>query len=147
MTNPMSRSSQTILEMMHERTKGKERHVLFKAVAERIRTGMLDPAEAALIAGWFEKLANGGDPKRTFYGETRGRHKGSTGEKFVNFDYVRLPDHVDLCWNMRRAMRDHGPKSVFKKVSRLYGVTPEYVEEIWDEISPSLDDDPDLLAK
>lgn len=137
----------TVLHILADTTKNADRALLFRAVSERIRSCMLDHDEAALIAEWFDRLAQGQDPKRVFYGETRGRKKGATGSKFVSGAEVRLPDHIDLCWRMRQAMTQHDPDAVFAAVAKLYSVTVEYVRAIWEKVSPTLAPDPSAPGK
>ena len=141
-----STSAKTTLHLFAENTKGADRSALFGLVSERIRTCMLDSSEAAFIAAWFDRLAAGEDPKRVFYGETRGRKRGSTGTKYVRGTDVQLPDHIDLCWNMRRAISQHDPETVFAAVAKVYSVTPDYVREIWEREGPTLAPDPKLLT-
>lgn len=136
-----SDAAPSALHLIDGNTKGADRAILFGAVAERIRSCMLDPTEASLIAGWFDRLAAGDDPKCVLYGETRGRKRGTTGEKLYA-PGVRLPDHADLCWRMREAMTQHDPESVFAAVAKVYSVTPEYVRQIWHEVGPTLAPDP-----
>lgn len=144
---PGTTMATSALHVLAANLRGADRSILFGAVAERIRSCMLDPAEAAFIASWFERLAAGDDPKKVFLGETRGRKKGSTGAKFVRGTEVRLPDHADLCWSMRRAMAQHEPDAVFAAVAKVYSATPEYVRDVWESVAPTLAPDPSLPRK
>lgn len=133
-TKPIS-----ILRMMDSHVKGQKRATLFRAVAERIRTCMLDPDEAALIAKWFDRLAAGEDSTKILWGETRGRPKRSTGGKFIGGEVVRLPDHVDLCWTIRQAIaRGNADDVVFGEVAELYGVTSGHIAKLYARILPTL---------
>lgn len=133
------------LRILDATTKRSDRALLFRAVAERVRSCMLDPDEAAVIATWFDRLAAGDDARKVFFNETRGRPKGATGMKVVRGQEVRLPDHLDLAWSMRRAIAaGHAGDTVFAHVAKLYGVQPDTVRDIYEANVPLLADDPSL---
>ena len=141
----MSHMKTSLLRELSEALRNEDRKELFGLVAERVRTCMLDRDEAEVIADWFDRLARGDDPRKVLKGETRGRPKGSTGTKVLRSKEVRFPDHVDLCWRMRRAMAaGHAPEVVFGSFAKVYGVTPRHVREVWESTEPTLGADPEL---
>lgn len=130
------------LRILAESTKGKERQILFGAIAERVRSCMLDPDEADIIAGLFDRLAAGEKPDKVLRGETRGRPKRATGTKTVRGNEVRLPDHADLCWSIRHAHHfGHSLETIFAHVAKLYGVTKDHVADVYAQVLPTLADD------
>lgn len=145
MGDAMSTEPTSMLRRFDRTTKGDQRARLFRAVSERVRTGLLTADESALIAEWFDRLAAGDDPKKVFMGETRGRKRGGTNTKYLKDADVKLPDHVDLCWNLRRWIAQTGDADrIFTLCAQHFGRTPEYIRELYDKHSPTLGSDPDL---
>lgn len=141
----MSEIPESILRMFDRRLKGKDREQLFAAVAERIRTGLLTVDESRLVAGWFDRLANGEKPAKVLIGETRGQKRGATNPKFMEGEDVSLPDRVDLCWSLRQWIARTGePERIFELCAKQFGRTPDYIGRLYKEISPTLADDPEL---
>lgn len=138
----------SLLRLLHEELKREDRRQLFAAVAERVRTGLLTDDEAALIAGWFDQFAAGKKPGDVLLGERRGRKRGANTIKtnYLRGYDVSLPDHVDLCWTIRRAIARTGgnEKKVFETVARHFEKTTDYIERLYRRIEPDLAPDPDL---
>lgn len=133
----------SLLRMFDARMKGAQRAILFRAVAARVRTGMLDTDEIEIISGWFDRLAAGESPKRVLLGETRGRRKGSTGGKYIKGEVVSLPDPIDTCWRIRRAIANgNSPKEVFAAFAQCYGVTADHISKLYKKHLPTLGADP-----
>ena len=138
----------SLLRLLDSNLKGSERQILFGAVHERIRSQLLTHDEAALIAGWFQRLADGQAPARVFLGETRGRKRGSNTTEFLKGKDVAFPDHADLCWNIRRAIASTGDEDrIFKLFADHYGKTPDYLQRLYKQILPTLAADPELTNK
>jgi hypothetical protein len=135
----------SFIRMLDANLKREERIRLFGAVAERVNTGLLTTDEAALIAGWFTQLAEGADPKKVFFKETRGRPKGANSLHYIKGQDVALPDHVDLVWSLRRWIARNGdPDEIFKLCAKHFQRTEQYIRDLYDEILPTLGADPDL---
>lgn len=133
----------SILRML-DSLKRDDRRILFRAVAERLRTGLLTEDEAALIAGWFDALADGKNPADVLLGERRGRPSGKNTATYIKGMDVSLPDHVDLCWTMRRAIARTGNEDqVFGVVAEKFGKTVDHIRRLYQEIEPTLANDPD----
>ncbi|WP_374474305.1 hypothetical protein [Arenimonas sp.] len=144
-TPPASAGAQSLLRLLDANLRGKERTELFAVVAERVRTQLLTPDEAALISDWFQRMAQGEDPQKVLVGETRGRPRGSNSNGYIKGRDVSLPDHVDLCWMMRRAIAKTGNEdAIFALVARHFDKTPSYLRKLYREILPTLAADPEL---
>ena len=114
-------------------------------MAERVRTRYLTEGESQLIAHWFDQLAEGKDPRKVLYGETRGRPRGSTNRKHIAGQDVAMPDPFDLAWSMRRAIARTGDKDrIIRLVAESYDRTADYIRDLYDQTLPKLGDDPDL---
>ncbi|WP_162434810.1 hypothetical protein [Pseudoxanthomonas koreensis] len=136
---------QSLLRRFDETRKGDDRKLLFRAVAERVKTGLLTHDEAELIAGWFERLADGEKPAKVLLGETRGRKAGSNGVKYLKGQDVSLPDHVDLCWSLRQWIDRTGDEDrIFREAAARFGCTKDHIERIYAEHLPTLGPDPSL---
>lgn len=156
----MSTDPTSLLRLIDANTKGDERAELFRAVSCRVRTGLLTADESALIAEWFDQIAGvvekpakqGEAPDKklravakVLLGETRGRPRGGTNAKYLKGADVKLPDHVDLCWNLRRWIAQTGDADrIFKLCAEHFGRTPEYIRELYERIAPTLGSDPNL---
>lgn len=136
----------SLLRLMHDELKRDDRRVLFGAVAERIRTGLLTVDESELIAGWFEQIAEGKKPQDVLFGERRGRRPGANTVTYLKGQDVLLPDHVDLCWSIRRWIaRTGNEEKIFEIAAKHYGKTADHIRRLYKEHEPTLAPDPDLL--
>lgn len=130
---PEIEQSRSLLTQLDRGTKGEERLHLFKLAAERVKTCLLWPDEAELIASWFEAIAKGESPKKVLFGETRGRPKGVTTTKIVKGKEVQLPNHFDLVFMMKQAIADdHSEADVVASFARKFDHEIRYIQGVFD---------------
>ncbi len=142
---PVDNRPTSLLRLYDMNSRGDDRQQLFRAVSERLRTGLLTEDEADLIAEWFARLGRGEDPQKVLYGETRGRKRGSTGSQYLKGRDVSLPDHIDLCWSIRRAIARTGdPDKVFEVHAKHFGRTADYIKRLYEQYEPVLGKDSEL---
>lgn len=135
----------SFLRTLHENLKRDDRRMLFRAVAERVRTGLLTNDEAAVIAGWFDQLADGKKPEDVLFGERRGRKRNANTATYLKGRDVSLSDHVDLCWTIRRGIAQTGNEErVFETVAKHFGKTTDHIRRLYRRIEPTLSPDPSI---
>lgn len=136
----------SLLRLLHESLKRDDRRELFGVAAARVRTGLLTNDEAELIASWFEQIADGKNPQDVLFGERRGRKPGANTVTYLKGQDVSFPDHLDLCWSIRRWIARTGDEEqVFKIAAKHYGKTADYIRRLYKDTEPKLAPDPDLL--
>ncbi len=134
---------QSLLRMLDASLRGDQRRLVLRLAAERIRTGILYPDEAELIAGWLTAIGEGSDAKKTLFGETRGRKPGGTGSKVVRGEEVRLPDHPDLVLAMHQAVLEGRElEAVIAQAAKRFGVSSEYLHGLYQLLLPEIIDKP-----
>lgn len=136
----------SLLRLLHENLKRDDRRELYGAVAARVRTGLLTDDESELISSWFEQIAAGKNPQDVLFGERRGRKPGANTVTYLKGHDVSLPDHVDLCWSIRRWIaRTGNEEKIFEIAAKNFGKTPDHIRRLYKDIEPTLAPDPDLL--
>src|SRR5688572_12787684 len=103
---PLEARPESLLARLDRRRVLEDRLLIFRMAAERVRSCLLYPDEAAVIARWLDEVGAGVDPKKALFGETRGRKRGANGVKVIRGEEVQIPDHVDLVWAMRAAINE-----------------------------------------
>lgn len=135
----------SLLRLLHENLRRDDRRKLFAAAAARVRTGLLTPDESELIASWFEQIADGKNPQDVLFGERRGRKRNANTATYLKGREVSLPDHVDLCWTIRRGIAQTGnEEQIFKTVADHFGKTTDHIRRLYRQIEPTLGPDPSL---
>jgi hypothetical protein len=103
---------------------------LWALVAELIRS-RLDPADAAVVAAWFDRLAEGEPPESVFPGVKRGRPRGATRG--------RVPDDFDVAWLVRDAINSGmRPPEAYRAVAEGCGLAPGSVRNIYGRLKDEL---------
>lgn len=135
----------SLLRLLHESLKRDDRREFFGAVAARVRTGLLTNDESELIARWFEQIADGNNPEDVLFGERRGRKPNANTATYLKGRDVSLPDHVDLCWSIRRWIaQTSNEEQIFKIVAKHFGKTTDHIRRLYRRIEPTLAPDPSL---
>lgn len=119
--------------------------MLFGTVAARVRA-RLDPADADVVAGWFDRLASGEDPAEIFMTNRGGRPKGRTDQRKLMPD-GREPDDWDIAFivhqNMKRRLgMEPRPKAtlIYKGVAKAFGMDDRTVSNIYSRCKKDLPD-------
>jgi hypothetical protein len=73
---------------------------LYRIVAEAIRS-RLDPADAAIVAPWFDRLG-AGEKAEAVFELPKGRRRGRTAKRGPMGD-GRIPDDYDVAWLVKQA--------------------------------------------
>lgn len=135
----------SLLRLLHENLRRDDRRELFGVAADRVRTGLLTNDEAELIASWFEQIADGKNPQDVLFGERRGRKPNANTTTYLKGQDVSLPDHVDLCWSIRRWIALTGNEDqIFKTVAEHFGKTTDHIRRLYRRIERTLGPDPSL---
>lgn len=106
-------------------------------VAELVRKGSLDSGEAAIVADWFERIANG-EPATEVLLESSptkaGRPKGKTSSrKQVIQDWV--PSDTWIADAAHRMILDlNEPEAAFKALGKLTGMPPATVKRVYQRV-------------
>lgn len=138
-------SAPSFLRLLHENLKRDERRQLFRAAAARVRTGLLTEDESELIAQWFEQIAEGRNTDDVLFGERRGRKPNANTVTYLKGRDVSLPDHVDLCWSIRRWIARTGNEDqIFETVAKHFGKTTDHIRRLYKRVEPTLGPDPSL---
>lgn len=89
---------------------------LFRMVAGRLRTRVLEASEARLVAGWFDRLAAGERPESVF--------RSKPGRP-------RSANHYDVAWIVHLNIEANMDKSdVYRLVGKKFGLKPGTVRNI-----------------
>ena len=103
---------------------------LYRMVAERLRTRVLDEDEAEVIAEWFDRLAAGEPAKEVFPRKPAGRPKGTTPRKL---------DDIDIAWLVRRAIEaDIKPTAAYRLVADAHGLDWQSVRNLYSKLRGEL---------
>lgn len=114
------------------------REMLYRLVAQTIRS-QLDPADAAIVAGWFDRMAAGESAASVF------RRKAGPKSK---------RDDVMLAWAIRRRIEidRQSPTEVYKEAAKFLStkarkVKPRTVANLYSRLLKQLGPDPDIGAQ
>jgi hypothetical protein len=96
---------------------------LYRLVSELVRS-RLDPRDAAIVAAWFDHLADGVDPRTVFVTKSRGGRPRKSGV-----------DDYDIAWIVHTAIcEDCKPDEVYKSVGKAHGLKPRTVSNIYSRL-------------
>lgn len=103
------------------RLDGANAPVLWGAVAETIRA-RLDPIDADIVAGFFDRLARGDDPRVVFQTDKGGHRRKTEG------------DPLDIAWRVHFAKHAHIDEQIaFKRIAKAEGLKVDTVRRYYDK--------------
>lgn len=110
-----------------------EAQLLYRIIAERVKTRLLDESEADTLSEIFSRLANGEDPADIFCTKRKpGRPKKSTAPRKPMAITGRIPDDFDITQIVHQNIEEGEElNSVCKKVAKSFGMKVKTVRNIY----------------